>query len=112
MTTVDHKAMRAAAEGMPSDTADHLGGQRLFEGLSLYLTKEIVAYLRAWQPQAALAFCDERDALEAEVARLRAALEAILAEEDEFRAALPADWDGDPLNDACVAARAALDGKP
>jgi len=41
-------------------------------------------------------------------AELVAALLSILVAEDEFRASLPKDWDGDPLHDACVNARAVL----
>lgn len=36
------------------------------------------------------------------------ALARIIAANDEFRRALPADWQSDPVNDACDAARAAL----
>lgn len=36
------------------------------------------------------------------------ALEAILTANDEFVAGLRQDWEGDPLQDACNAARAAL----
>lgn len=39
---------------------------------------------------------------------LLAALQAILAANDAFRAQLPQDWEGDPVNDACVIARAVL----
>ncbi|WP_425909008.1 hypothetical protein [Nitrobacter sp. TKz-YC02] len=34
-----------------------------------------------------------------------AALNAILSANDDFRAGLPQDWEGDPLQDACEAAR-------
>lgn len=47
--------------------------------------------------------------LEAEVERLRAALVAILKANETFRKSLPRDWEGDPLDDACKAARATLD---
>jgi hypothetical protein len=33
------------------------------------------------------------------------ALRDILAANDEFRAGMPDEWDGDPLQDACEAAR-------
>jgi hypothetical protein len=46
-----------------------------------------------------------RDRIEA----LEAALRAILAAEDDFRGGLSEQWEGDPLHDACLAARAALD---
>ncbi len=36
------------------------------------------------------------------------ALEDILEIEQEFRSTMPADWDGDPLSDACDAAKALL----
>lgn len=36
------------------------------------------------------------------------ALASVIAANDEFRRALPADWQSDPVNDACDAARAAL----
>lgn len=36
---------------------------------------------------------------------VREALKNILSANDEFRASLPADWEGDPLHDACEAAR-------
>jgi len=43
--------------------------------------------------------------------RLRELLTAILAANDEFRASLPEDWEGDPLQDACDEARRALEGR-
>lgn len=36
------------------------------------------------------------------------ALETVLSANDEFRAAMPDDWEGDPLQDACESARAVL----
>lgn len=39
---------------------------------------------------------------------LRGALKKIIEANDEFRAQLPRGWDGDPLNDACQAARPLL----
>lgn len=41
----------------------------------------------------------------AEIDRLRAAGSTIIKANDEFRSGLPTGWDGDPVNDACEAAR-------
>ena len=43
--------------------------------------------------------CDER------IDELKAALMDILRANDEFRAKLPDDWEGDPVNDACERAK-------
>lgn len=48
---------------------------------------------------------DERKK-DAEIVRLRAVGKAIIAANDEFRATMPPDWESDPINDACEAARA------
>lgn len=45
-----------------------------------------------------------------ENAALRAALVAILDAEQNFRESMPKDWEGDPLTDACEAARKVLEG--
>lgn len=37
------------------------------------------------------------------------ALADILNANDDFRRSMPNDWDGDPLQDACIAARALMD---
>lgn len=47
--------------------------------------------------------------LRAEVERLRAALRSIIDANSEFRATLPPDWESDPVNDACEAARSVIE---
>jgi hypothetical protein len=42
------------------------------------------------------------------IAKMHAALTDIIDTNAEFRAQLPRDWEGDPLNDACESARAVL----
>lgn len=42
------------------------------------------------------------------IAELRALLDRILKAEAEFRKTMPPTWEGDPLTDACDAARTAL----
>lgn len=39
---------------------------------------------------------------------ISSAMANVIAANDEFRRALPADWQSDPVNDACDAARTAL----
>lgn len=46
-----------------------------------------------------------------EIERLREALRMVIAANDVFRGTLPKDWESDPVNDACEAARAALEGR-
>ncbi len=58
--------------------------------------------------------CDALDkvyVLQSELAAARKALEEIIEANNDFRAGMPADWDGDPLQDAIDAARAALSSK-
>jgi hypothetical protein len=47
---------------------------------------------------------NERLAYEAMMAALRVVIDA----NDDFRAGLPDDWEGDPMQDACALARTAL----
>ncbi len=49
-------------------------------------------------------WCDQR------IDELKMALVRIIEANDRFRKSLPDDWEGDPLNDACEAARALLAG--
>jgi hypothetical protein len=48
--------------------------------------------------------CEKR-LLVARIDELVAAIKVILAKNDEFRAGMPDGWEGDPLQDACEAAR-------
>jgi hypothetical protein len=48
--------------------------------------------------------CQKR-LLVAQINELVAAIKVILAKNDEFRAGMPDRWEGDPLQDACEAAR-------
>ena len=50
----------------------------------------------------------EIERLRALNAELVAALEKVVVANDEFRKTLPDDWDGDPVDDACKEARAAM----
>lgn len=50
------------------------------------------------------------DAAQQRIRELEEALRDVLSANDEFRAQLPDDWDGDPLTDACDRARTALGG--
>jgi hypothetical protein len=51
---------------------------------------------------------DARQAAEARVSALEAALADVLATNQRFRDQMPADWEGDPMQDACDRARQAL----
>ena len=63
-------------------------------------------------PQRIADAADEIDSLRAQLASARKALQAILEANDDFRKGMPDEWEGDPLQDACNNARAALKDLP
>ena len=48
-------------------------------------------------------------AMHAEIERLKALIRSIIDANNEFRMTLPPDWESDPVNDACEAARAVIE---
>lgn len=53
-----------------------------------------------------------RFAAEADLEKMRRALEGVLTANQNFRDQMPPDWEGDPLQDACEIAREALSPSP
>jgi hypothetical protein len=53
---------------------------------------------------------DSSDDERCPLCRVISALQSVLEENDEFRATLPADWEGDTLHDACEEAKKVLNG--
>jgi hypothetical protein len=81
--------------------ADHsrpIGGQEKYNAEHLI---QLAYQLR----ESALAICAQTQAQNDALVK---ALKNIIAENDRFRAAMPDDWEGDPLQDACTAARETL----
>ncbi len=79
---------------------------------ALRAVNERIAELEAERDSVAIRFGDmaaELARVVAERDRLKTHIDAILAANNDFRLSLPPDWESDPVNDACAAARAALD---
>lgn len=66
------------------------------------------AHIARCDPDTIRLLLDELSRLREAEKRYREALETILAANDEFRLGMPEEWDGDPLQDACAAARRVL----
>ena len=78
------------------------------------MTKKVIAVVESEQ-EAKLLFalnnrCVEVDRLKTVNAELLEALQKVVDANKEFRATLPVDWEweSDPVNDACIEARAAI----
>ena len=78
--------------------------------------EDMLEYLNGPAPRRIIHPCDPPDAeAQATEARerfaLRKALRDIIAANDDFRRGMSDEWEGDPLQDACEAAKELLDAK-
>jgi DNA repair exonuclease SbcCD ATPase subunit len=96
-----------AAELCPLCMADEIGGLRAQLAKSEDLSEQRIQAFRREEDRADK-LGREVDDLRDQLASARKALEEIIDAEKEFREQMGADWEGDPVSDACDRAKLLL----